>query len=589
MAKMYPSVRETLKGPEAEKMVYRELVHLPAEYHVFHSVNWVKKKFDKNFTYYENDFVILHKEYGILFLEVKGGEIFFRDMLMHQVNSVTREEVILDEGNDPMSQANRGIQHYRHKLNNSVFKYTGSICIEPLVWFPGCDFDPSVALPDVYDSNSFAILSARDLFEISGVSLEKRLEEVYSRYRAKEKTQISDAQFSQIIAKIAPDFDLIPSISINKKEIESEYIRLTDEQAVVLEYLDEQPYVAIQGAAGTGKTMIAVKAAERFADSGHRVLFLCYNRFLRDELAKANTKNNSVDYYNIDAFVTEYCQGTAGNVANRLAALQAIDIDQFPYNDIVIDEAQDFGDKEILYFKELCALRENRLLVFFDKNQVVLYDNSIPVHPSVDEDGNEENEELTWINKSECRLILSRNCRNTKEIARTAYNVIDNEVKQKMNDVSGDKPTIVFAEKDPIKVVTDVVQFYLGKGYKSDDISILSMKGDKKSFLSGKKQIGGIKLKDNPFEKGVLFTTARKYKGLENKVIIITDIDEKCFSVPAIKNVFYVACSRATYHLTLVINGTKEEISRIADKIEGSSFSPQGKIMSKTKTSVLKL
>ena len=115
------------------------------------------------------------------------------------------------------------------------------------------------------------------------------------------------------------------------------------------------------------------------------------------------------------------------------------------------------------------------------------------------------------------------------------------------------------------------------------------MKTEDKSITSGMIKFHNIQFKRDPNENGVLITTARKFKGLENKVIIITDIDEICFSDSAIKKVFYVACSRATHHLSLLIGGGSEKIASIAAAIPGTGFSGKGKIVLKTKTKLLKI
>ena len=209
-------------------------------------------------------------------------------------------------------------------------------------------------------------------------------------------------------------------------------------------------------------------------------------------------------------------------------------IDSFPYDDVVIDEAQDLGNDEIVFFKELCELKDGHCFVFYDKNQVVIYDKT-DSHTSVKE---AEHQILPWIAQSECRLLLSKNCRNTIEIAKTAYSVIDYDVLQKMNDVSGEQPTILFVEKDPKQKLVDIINYYMQQGYKPDEIAVLTMKTEDKSITSGMKKFHNIQFKRDPDENGVLITTARKFKGLENKVIIITDIDEICFSDSAIKKVF---------------------------------------------------
>lgn len=104
-----------------------------------------------------------------------------------------------------------------------------------------------------------------------------------------------------------------------------------------------------------------------------------------------------------------------------------------------------------------------------------------------------------------------------------------------MNDVSGEQPTILFVEKDPKQKLVDIINYYMQQGYKPDEIAVLTMKTEDKSITSGMKKFHNIQFIRDPDENGVLITTARKFKGLENKVIIITDIDEICFSDSAIK------------------------------------------------------
>ena len=82
MAYMYPCIREKVNAPTAEQLVYDELKKLPNDYIIFHSVQWVRKNLNRNFTWYENDYLIFHKDYGILLLEVKGGHCYFKDSLI---------------------------------------------------------------------------------------------------------------------------------------------------------------------------------------------------------------------------------------------------------------------------------------------------------------------------------------------------------------------------------------------------------------------------------------------------------------------------------------------------------------------------
>ena len=89
--------------------------------------------------------------------------------------------------------------------------------------------------------------------------------------------------------------------------------------------------------------------------------------------------------------------------------------------------------------------------------------------------------------------------------------------------------------------------------------------------------------------RGSLFTTAKKFKGLESRFVIVVDIDEFCFNDECKKRDFYVACSRATQYLCLIVDGDDEKLKNIAEMIKGPNFAPKGKIAMKTQAEVLRL
>ena len=103
------------------------------------------------------------------------------------------------------------------------------------------------------------------------------------------------------------------------------------------------------------------------------------------------------------------------------------------------------------------------------------------------------------------------------------------------------------------------------------------------------KKIDNYHIVNDTDNRNITFTTAKKFKGLENKVVIVIDIDEKCFSDENTKRAFYVACSRATHNLTLMIDGDAEKIGKIARLIPISKLSSKGKISVKTKSIPLSL
>ncbi|MHB8077302.1 DEAD/DEAH box helicase family protein [Desulfosporosinus fructosivorans] len=61
-------------------------------------------------------------------------------------------------------------------------------------------------------------------------------------------------------------------------------IRLTNEQSSVLRTLARHKRAAIVGAAGTGKTILAAEKVRTLASIGAKVLFLCYNKALGEQI-----------------------------------------------------------------------------------------------------------------------------------------------------------------------------------------------------------------------------------------------------------------------------------------------------------------
>ena len=127
-------------------------------------------------------------------------------------------------------------------------------------------------------------------------------------------------------------------------------------------------------------------------------------------------------------------------------------------------------------------------------------------------------------------------------------------------------------------------------GYEYSDIVILSLKSEKDSIMNEVTKISGIPITREKSNSSILFTTASKFKGLESRVVIIVDIDEDSFSDEDCKRLFYVACSRATQRLALVVNGDDTKIKAIADVINRNShFAAKGRLAMKTQSKILEL
>ena len=570
MAVIFPKDEDQSEFPYSEKLVYDQLSKLDDSFTIFHSVDWTKKRNRKTTLWKENDFLVLHPDLGMLVLEVKGGEIKYTDGVFHQIDVTTRKEHILSEEkrNDPLTQAKDGKFHYQELFDAHIDGVSNRFPIEAAVWFTHSDITEKIkTFPLKYRELSGAILDSTDLEK--GY---ENVEDIFYYYKSDKKTNISDDEYQTLINLIAGDFSLVVAPEVRKGEIDHTFLQLTKEQLSLLDYISEQRAATIQGVAGTGKTIIAKEAAKRFAESERKVLFLCFNHFLLVDLLK-RYPNKNIEYCNINSFISKFTKIDTSKPGVRKAELLKIPFSKLSYDDVIIDEAQDFENEEIEYFGKYTEQKNGHFLVFYDKNQLVTT-RRVP----------------DWIVESNCKLILTKNCRNTREIAITAYNVIDTQLDQQIKMVVGDKPSIVFDQQQSLNSLAEIIHMLKGPdyGFVNSEIAILTLKTENNSVLTDKKTIAGSKLSSNRSDSTILFTTARKFKGLESRVVIIVDITKEDFENDEYKRVFYVACSRATQKLILVMNCNDTEINEIANTISKSKrFAPKGKIAMRTKCNIL--
>jgi len=158
--------------------------------------------------------------------------------------------------------------------------------------------------------------------------------------------------------------------------------------------------------------------------------------------------------------------------------------------------------------------------------------------------------------------------------------------------INGEHTSISFIDGEPISKLANLLKLLVSDkyGYEYSDIVILSLKAESSSILDGVNNLSGIPILNERSNSAVFFTTSRKFKGLESRVVIVTDIDESCFRDEAKKRNFYVACSRATQKLCLFINADEPRIKSMANLINTRSrFAAKGKIAMKTQANILEL
>src|SRR5690606_17266819 len=102
----------------------------------------------------------------------------------------------------------------------------------------------------------------------------------YWRGNTNSAMAITPQQMAALVSYFQPRFQLFLSPAALMREAEASILRASGQQMKVLEYISHHPRARIAGVAGSGKTLLAVERALRFAHNGQRTLLTCFNRAL---------------------------------------------------------------------------------------------------------------------------------------------------------------------------------------------------------------------------------------------------------------------------------------------------------------------
>lgn len=179
-----------------------------------------------------------------------------------------------------------------------------------------------------------------------------------------------------MVSCLMPSFHLTRTISSTNLEAQTSFVQLTRQQAAILDFLAEQRTAAIQGPAGTGKTLLAVEKTRRLAAEGRKVLYLCYNEFLLSFIRKENT-DVPASFHNVRSLSEELMGKKSENPAEQVKLFDkwfANDFqdDDWPYTDIVVDGGQDLTADMLEHLSFLAELGDGTFYIFYDGNQRII-------------------------------------------------------------------------------------------------------------------------------------------------------------------------------------------------------------------------
>lgn len=533
-------------GSEAD-LARAMLTGLGAGFIIMHSLPWANPaRDDINAAAREGeaDFLILHRQYGLLVLEAKGGEIVCKSRRWFRQKKAGLEEI-----KDPVRQANRSKWALLRRIEQICGKAVAErTTLAISVAFPHCLFkgQPPTDLPDQ------AVITMDDLPDIEAA--------VIRAYKAADrgKAELSVEDISAVRRALAPEFRVYEPLRVSLDANAEILARLTWQQLQVLRGFDANPRAIIEGVAGSGKTLLAMQRARSFAKKGP-VLFTCFNaelsKWVREEMGDALVENGgSIRVENFHRLAADLCRKAGidfvasdvdaarwwDEAAPDLLAQAAMDLygDGFRYAALVVDEAQDFS---LGWWDALDYLWDSNgpIWAFLDKAQSLRRD---PVDPPI---------------AGAFRFAIDVNCRNTRRIVACA-NAATHIESEPFDMAPLGRPPKIITPTNPAAItglIAQEVRSLLSEHRLAPrQIAIIGPASKAKGPLATVVQIDGVPLIDDATRwregKGVLVSTARSFKGLEADVVILADFSGLggLFTVSDL----YVALTRARSHLIIV-------------------------------------
>lgn len=488
---------------------------------VFHSLKLrtVHKQFG------EGDFIVCAPDYGALIVEVKGGEV------THAAGHWFQSGRPMSES--PLTQAHR----YRSKLKKCLAAAGHEdVPLGVACWLSetpaGADGKPGQRI--THEDLKEVVLFEDDL-SAPRVAIERCLNATLTRGNGPPTT----AWIEAIARMWGEDFEPRRSPRSLLDRAKARVSNFDDQQLEVLNGLDVNPRMVIQGGAGTGKTTVALEVLQRWAWEGTPTRYLCFTeglaRWIDASLEPLRAAGNDVRAVPLRARARELSEvwglstgplDTGEDWTRMLhmvrdeARRRTLD----PLESVVIDEAQNF---DALDWEVALALTDGarRRWVFHDPRQSFWDDRPLP--------------EVFAPGGTFMHYTLRRQQRASAGLSALAQAYLD------ARPVSGPEDPRVVALRDAcdpdatrcvsvesavslVSALGEELDRLLALGIAPSDVMVVTLLGQYTSDVHGVEMLGAheVTTVDDPrAEDHVVLDTFLRVQGLDRPFVIVCEVD----------------------------------------------------------------
>ncbi len=519
----------------------------------------------------EIDFFLLTDK-ALIVLEVKGGGV------RRQAGVWTftdRHDVVRTDRRGPFEQARSAMHSLERRLRDHFGPDSpvSHLLICYGVVAPDCrlrtevrDHEGSELADLVYDFD--------DRAKGFGSYIDRVVQTTQQRYKGLGRR--SESPTPQVIETIVDfvrgDFDAVVPASVQADDSLRTLVSLQRGQYAVLDTMRDTSRCIIDGAAGTGKTLLAAEIARRAVRQSKRVLFLCFNRLLGCQLQASVEITSSQGFVGT---VHGFCHGLIRSsvyaaefearrreadqttIYPRLipeyATMALLEGEHRPFDIIVLDEAQDYMQSAFLDVFDLAivgGIEAGTWRAFLDSNnQAAVF-------------GTYEAQALDRLAHFGKTLMLSLNYRNTRQIVHET-NLLTTPDHIAPSMIEG--APVEYLWMEPAQEGVEQLQSVLDRltnveGVAPGRITVLSARhlaGSNATAASCGGNPLALLTADNVLEAisgryaAATLSTISAFKGLENDFIILIDLDD--IDKPWWKSVAYVGMTRARAKLYILL------------------------------------